>query len=145
MTSATIESKLCNALIEDAQPDFALYCAIGKVAGVDGHKEIVEAVLKGFRTFYGGLWVGGTAALTTASLSFTPNAVNKLVHKGDYSLEIPLSDISALSPEFGLISGIIRVTTPRGIAKLRCFGAKAFLSRIAHQQQLALAAAHVER
>jgi hypothetical protein len=137
MSDTLIERKRCNALIAEAQPDFALYSAAAKAVGIDAQEPALSAVLKGFRTFYGGLWVGGTAELTTTHLAFAPNVMNQLVHKGDYSWSVPLADIGELSFEFGLLSGIIRIATPRGTAKLRCFGAKGFLSRIAQRKEAA--------
>ncbi|MCP9785822.1 hypothetical protein [Cyanobium sp. N5-Cardenillas] len=125
--------KACNALIAEAQPDFALYSAAAKAAGIDPQEEVLSAVLKGFRTFYGGLWVGGTAELTATHVAFKPNVVNQLLHKSDYSWSVPLAEVGDVSYEVGMLTGIICLATPRGIAKLRCFGAKSFLSRIAKQ------------
>ncbi len=131
------ESKACNALVAEAQPEFALYSAAARAIGSVGHEHVLSAVLEGFRDFYGGLWVGGKVELTSTRLSFSPNVLNQLAHKGDYSWSIPLPEIQALSHEFGFLSGIICIETPRGRAKLRCFGAKGFLARIAEQQKTA--------
>lgn len=135
MTDAPLEAKACNALIVDAQPDFALYSAAAKILGLDPAKEVLEPIIKAFGAFYGGLWVGGVAKLTASQLSFTPNLVNKLLHKDDCAWSIPLEDIADLSLEFGVLTGIICVKTERGTAKLRCFGARGFLSRIAQRRE----------
>lgn len=130
MSEAVIEKKRCNFLIPDAKADLALYSAGAKAAGLEPQEKMLTAVLEGFRSIYGGLWVGGTAFLSAQHLAFTPNAMNQLMHKADYSLSIPLADITDLAYESGFVTGIIRITTKRGVMKLRCFGAKAFLSRI---------------
>jgi hypothetical protein len=134
MSDTLPERKGCNALIAEAQPDFALYSAAAKAVGIDPRAQVLSVVLSGFRAFYGGLWVGGAVELSATHLSFKPNSVNQLLHKGDYSWSVPLKEVSELSWEFGVLSGIIRVATPHGIAKLRCFGAKSFLSRIEQQR-----------
>jgi hypothetical protein len=140
MSNTLPERKACNALIAEAQPEFALYSAAANAVGIDPQEEALSAVLRGFRTFYGGLWVGGTAELTATHIAFKPNVMNQLLHKGDYSWSIPLADIGELSYEFGVLSGIIRIGTPRGTAKLRCFGAEGFLSRIAQLKETARSA-----
>lgn len=110
--------KLCNALIPEAEHNF--------LRGTTEYFGVEVA-----REFYGGLWVGGTVFLTSRHLKFQPNALNRKLHKGDYSMSIPLNEVTDLAYEFGFFSGIIRVTTRHGAMKFRCFGAKRFLSTIA--------------
>jgi hypothetical protein len=132
---STLVSKACNALIFDTQVGFARYSVAAQALGIEPHERALSAVPEGFRRFYGALWVGGRVELTASHLAFTPNAINRLVHKADYSWQIPLADITSLSLEFGLLSGIIRISALHGTVKIRCFGARGFLSRIAQQQE----------
>lgn len=127
--------KLANFLIPEAEIDLAVYSQAAKLMGADStmvaaQAVITDSVINGFKKVYGGLWVGGTVELSDQYLSFKPNAINNLVHKDDYSLSIPLNDITDLSHEFGFLSGIIRIRTKHGVMKMRCFGAKKVLEVI---------------
>lgn len=62
-----------------------------------------------------------------------PNALNKAFHQGNYTMVIPLEEITDVAWEFGVLSGILRVATVRGIVKLRCIGAKRFRTLIQAQ------------
>ena len=130
MPETAIAEKMCNVLIPAAEADLRIYSAAARALGIDADTTAIEAVLMGFRKFYGGLWVGGTVRLMPSDLTFSPNAINRAVHTGDYSLSIPLADILELAPEFGVLSGIVRIATRSGTMRLRCFGAKAFARRI---------------
>ncbi|MGH6832185.1 MAG: hypothetical protein ACRECM_04075, partial [Methyloceanibacter sp.] len=81
MSEAVVAKKFCNFLIPNAEPDLALYSAVARVLGLVPQEKMLIGVLEGFRSFYGGLWVGGTALLSAQHLSFNPNAGNQLMHK----------------------------------------------------------------
>jgi len=87
-------------------------------------------VIEGFRAFYGGLWVGGTAVLTATALTFRPNDLNRAMHKGDLSFSVPLTEVSGVRFERGFVTSIVVVATPHGTFKLRCYGARQFKEEI---------------
>jgi hypothetical protein len=111
-----------NALIQDAEaslplPDARLTSAI--------LGEIQE-----FKQAHGGLWVGGKAILTPSTLEFSPNAVNRAVNKGTLDIRIPLTEITAVATESGLITKIIAIQVPGATFKVRCYGAEKFAGQI---------------
>jgi hypothetical protein len=130
---ALVVKKSCNCLIPSAEADL--------FSGSPSARLVVESVLSGFRALYGGLWVGGSAELTTAALSFRPNAVNLAMHKGDHSFSMPLIDIVGIAHERGFLTGIVSISTHHGRFRLRCFGAKQFGEAIARTRSTALARA----
>jgi hypothetical protein len=124
-----IAQKPVNALIADAEMGFgARFLLSATTHGV------TEIVLNGFKRVMGGLWVGGTATLHETKLGFRPNALNQLIHAGDYSVEIPLHEISDIQVRFGFITKIIDIVTPHGKLSIRCFGAEVFANRILTQK-----------
>jgi hypothetical protein len=131
MQDSMVENKVCNFLIPDARATPHLYSSFANLPGMHSKERVLTLFSQRFRAIYGGLWVGGTATLNAVQLSFVPNAMNQLMHEADYSLSIPLRDIAHLQYEFGLLSGVIHLHTRGGLMKLRCFGARGFLSRIA--------------
>lgn len=72
-----IDKKTCNALIENAKPNFNVYL-ISLVTGGVGGVVAMSAVLGGFKKMLGGLWVGGTTYLTKEKIVFAPNKLNRL-------------------------------------------------------------------
>jgi hypothetical protein len=86
--------------------------------------------IRRYRQRHGGLWVGGRVTLTSAELSFAPNAANRLVHDGDPSVAIPLSAIRQVDIEPGFVTQIIAVTWTGGVARFRCFKAAGFADQI---------------
>lgn len=128
---ALVAKKSCNCLIPSAEADLFF--------GSPSVRLAVESVLSGFRALYGGLWVGGSAELTTVALSFRPNAANLAMHKADYSFSMPLIDIVSIAHERGFLTGIVSISTHHGCFKLRCFGAKQFGEAIARARSAALA------
>lgn len=127
-SAAAVVRKVCNCFIPVAEADLSRYATAASLLGVD--LESVEAVLDGFRAHYGGLWVGGSVELTTRALTFRPNAWNLAVHAEDYSFSVPLDDITDAEHSWGIVSGIITVTTVNGPFKLRCFRARRFRDAI---------------
>jgi hypothetical protein len=114
-----VAKRLANVLVANAQ------------ALVFGH---TKHVIKGFRTYYGGLWVGGTIYLTMDTLIFRPNSFNRLVHKGDMRRTVRLRDIATVEDRRGWFTNIVDVHV-RGDPKLtfRCFGAARFSKAIRDQ------------
>ena len=105
-------SKLCNALIPDAE------------ANIDFH------LRKGFKKWFGGLWVGGKVTISESGLSFRPNGLNSALHSNDCSVDIPFSDLRSARKEFGFITGIVVVGHRDGEFRFRCFGSKSTADRI---------------
>ena len=137
MVEQTIKSKAANLLVPKAEANMAVYSRAMATAGLDPIQNAISTLaakqtFEGFRKFYGGLWVGGKVELLTSCLRFEPNAINNLVHKENYSLSIPLCEIDTLTPEFGVLSGIIVIKTRHGEVKIRCFRSKEFMRLIEH-------------
>ena len=84
MSSGIVAKRVANALITDAE---------AKLPRVTPRIDQVEAALDRFKSAHGGLWVGGRATLTTESIRFHPNVVNRGIHAGSLDIEIPLPDI----------------------------------------------------
>ena len=148
MGQTRVTKKLCSCLVPDAEADLSIYSPAANLLGADAATPAVRAVLKGFRSLYGGPWVGGSAELATTALTFRPNAMNRVLHKGDYSFSVPLVDISSVGYEGGFVTDIIVVTTRHGRFKLRCFAARRFGDAIARTQaaaQPAIGSGGVER
>ena len=129
---ALVARKACNCLIPTAEPDLLSVSPPTRFA--------IESVLSGFRAAYGGLWVGGSAELTTTVLSFQPNAANRAVHKGNLSFSLPLIDIVDVAHRRRFLTGILSISTRHGSIKMRCFGARQFGAAIAHARSEMLAA-----
>ncbi|HEX2619558.1 MAG TPA: hypothetical protein VHL11_05405 [Phototrophicaceae bacterium] len=83
------------------------------------------------RIFMKGLWLGGNVYLTSTTLKFELNNLNKLFHSGNVQVEIPLTDITqvtVIKPILGFMT--IQLTIPDGDFKIRVRGAKEFASLI---------------
>lgn len=120
-----IEKKLANALIPAAESRFPMGAQVG-------------LVLKWFKAFYRGLWVGGMIYLLPDCLDFRPNAMNRFFHEGDVSFKVPLADITSLTDQFGLVTRIVVVKPRKGAEfKFRCYGAAEFAQRIRGQIEVA--------
>lgn len=79
----------------------------------------------------GGLWVGGSVALTRHSLAFSPNGLNAAAHAEDTSATVRLDDVVNVTDRFGWLTRIVDVRTDTGDTfTFRCFGAKAFADKI---------------
>jgi hypothetical protein len=112
-----LATKAANALIQDATSPIENLKSVGRVA-------------RRYRQRHGGLWVGGRVTLTSAELSFAPNAANRLVHDGDPSVAIPLSAIRQVDLEPGLVTKIVAVTWTGGVARFRCYQAAGLADQI---------------
>jgi hypothetical protein len=130
MPETIVATKLCNALIVDAQVKAGLLSTISTVPLLGAAERAIGGALDDYREAYGGLWVGGKATLTTTALHFAPNALNRAVHSGDASVRVPLSDIVDLRAEWGVLTGIVCINTARGTLKIRCYFSKKFMALI---------------
>lgn len=130
MTGGTaIETKLVNALIPDAEPDEAI-----ELPYVD---RSTWKIVRRFKSYYGGLSVGGEAKLTDTHLVFEPNSMNKAVHTDDTSFALPLNAIIEVTVEPGFLTKIIAMHTREGAYRIRCFGAAKFAERIRQRARTA--------
>jgi hypothetical protein len=121
-TTEVVASKVANALIESVE--------LSPMVKAIPHSGTITGVLGGFKKYYGGLWVGGTATLTNSQLSFEPNAMNRLVQTGELSVVVPLKQIKEVTLEKGFFTNIIVVKTSKSTLRLRCYGADNFMQRI---------------
>jgi hypothetical protein len=126
-----LESKLVNALVPDAEADESI-----SLPYVD---KSTWAILRWFKRYHKGLWVGGAAKLTETQLVFEPNAMNRAAHSTDTSFSFPLAAISQVAVEPGFITKIIAMHTPDRVYRIRCFGAAAFADSIRRQAAAASA------
>ncbi|HBE88487.1 MAG TPA: hypothetical protein DDW67_05025 [Elusimicrobia bacterium] len=120
--------KLCNALIPDAEvsPGVAVF------GGVEGSMlgSAVDSTLASFRKKHGGLWVGGRIYVTTASVTFSVNAMNKAFHSPIPDVRIPLAEITEVTHEPAIFMDTITVKGGGKELKFKCYGAKKVLARI---------------
>ena len=118
-----IARKLANALIKDAEIGDRAQTLLGP-----GGRVGASAMKK----LMGGLWVGGTAYLTSDALEFHPNGFNRVVHKDPDSLSVvlPLRGITGVETRFGVATQIIDIKTAIGTLSIRCFRAPGFARKI---------------
>ncbi len=118
-----IARKLANALMKDAEIGDRTQMALGP-----GGRLGTNAVKK----LMGGLWVGGTAYLTSDAVEFHPNGLNRAMHKDPDSLSVvlPLRSITGIETRFGIATQIIDIKTAIGTLSIRCYGAKGFAEKI---------------
>ena len=143
MRHTRLAKKLCNGFIGEPLDASAAYAEAAADFGIDMQADPTDMVIQGFRAHVGGIWVGGSAELTTAFLMFRPNALNRALHAEDYSFTIALADIASVEYERALLTDIVVVTTATGRFKLRCFGARRFRDLIAGAAVRAKATAQV--
>jgi hypothetical protein len=117
MSIGIVAKRAANALIEDVQTGLQDVPILG--AAVDRAS-----------TRYGGLWVGGRATLTAASVEFHPNAVNKGLQTGSLDVDVPLSTIMSIEVLPAPLTKIVAIRTSRSVVKIRCFRARAFADQI---------------
>jgi len=130
--SDLIEKKACNALLTNAKPDFTTSYLVAAAAGAF-QVVAIASVIDGFNKAMGGVWVGGSAYLTKSKIAFFPNKMNAALHNKDVGVEIPLSDMTSVKREFGMVTGKIAITTATGTLKIRVFNAAGFAERINSQ------------
>jgi hypothetical protein len=99
----------------------------------DAHSRIggpVEQAVERVRRREGGLWVGGHATLTDCELQFAANGLNRAAQDGTLDICVDLGQIQQVEVRPGLITNIVEVRSPKGLLKLRCFGAARFAQSI---------------
>ena len=107
-------SKIANALIEDAEPFIS----------------DVRPILSLFRAVQGGLWVGGRVTLTSQSVSFAANTLNRIGQSGSLDVSVPLMEVTDVEVLPGLFTNIVAITTPHRVLKVRCYGARRFADAV---------------
>ena len=117
MSAGTIR-KLVNAFIPHATP-------------ADVMPAVALSAIERFKRKHGGLWVGGTLSVSRNGVSFSPNRLNRAVHDGLESINVPAEDIRALNHEFGWFTGIVVVEHIHGELRFRCYGAKQLAATMA--------------
>lgn len=110
MTTVNVR-KLANAFFPNATPS--------EFVPVDALSAIYR-----FKRKRGGLWVGGTVAVSQAGVSFSPNGLNRVFHEGVEPISVPAEDVRTVRYEFGWFTGIVVVEHVRGEFRFRCYGAK---------------------
>ena len=113
-----IKHKVANALIADVRPA-PWIAALLKMATLGRTPEAS-----------GGLWVGGEIDLFEDRIRFSPNALNTAVQTGNLSREVLLTAVTDVAWRLGILTGIIEISHDGGRFTFRCYGAKAFASRI---------------
>lgn len=116
MSDTVLDTRVANVLVRDAAPH------------VSGWRlgPMLWAVRKG----YGGLWVGGRTTLTTTTLTFAPNAMNRSVHSGTLDVTIPLADVTRVTYRWGVLTGIVTARTDGAELSVRCWNARGFAARL---------------
>src|ERR1700691_443347 len=122
MSSGIVAKRAANALITDAE---------AKLPPLTPRIRQVEATLDRFKSAHGGLWVGGLAMLTTESICFRANAVNRGIHEGSLDIAILLPDIIGIEVLPAFMSSAVVIRTPGSVVKIRCFRADSFASQMA--------------
>jgi hypothetical protein len=110
--------KMANAFMTDAAPS-------------DNLPRFALEATENYKRKRGGLWVGGVVLISASGVSFTPNGLNRAVHKALESINVPAGDIRAVRHEFGWVTGIVVVEHARGEFRFRCFGAKGLAGTMA--------------
>lgn len=120
MTDELIDKKVVNALIKEAD--------INPVFNRPG----LGITIFVFRLAYGGLWVGGDVFLYRDRLQFCPNAMNLNVHRAGSigTVVVPISNLTTVATKFGMVTGIVKVSSGTEHLVFRCYGAKAFAQKI---------------
>ena len=117
MTALNIR-KLVNAFVPYATPS-------------DVIPRVALSAIDRFKRKHGGLWVGGTVSVSRAGVSFSPNALNRIVHDELQPVSVPARDIRAVRHEFGWVTGIVVVEYVDGEFRFRCYGAKRLAASMA--------------
>ena len=107
-------SKIANALIEDAQ----------------AHTSGLRPVLSAFRAVWGGLWVGGRVTLTSESVSFAANTLNRIAQSGTLDVSLPLKQVTDVRVLPGFFTNIVAISTPDQVLKIRCYWARHFADAV---------------
>lgn len=126
MENRVVAVRVANALNEDAEANTDLITP--EWTGIPA--PLFNATMSAFAAYYGGLWVGGKVILTTQELTFEPNFMNRLAHKGLTGLKVSLSQVVSVELLPGVVTKIIVVRTPAHAIKFRCYGAEEMAQKI---------------
>lgn len=126
MAEQVIASKAANAQVLEAE--MALEPAA--VLALRGHDAAVDGVVEWFRSFQGGLWVGGRVTLTNRRLHFEANSLNKMVHAGPMEVDVDLRHVVDVATKRGLLGGVVQVLLPGAVFQLRLWGARGFAEQV---------------
>jgi hypothetical protein len=114
MRDRVLMSKIANALVEDAQ---ARTTGAGPVLSI-------------FRAMWGGLWVGGRVTLTSESVSFAPNTLNRIAQSGSLDFFVPLTRVADVEVLPGFFTNIVAIATSDRLVKIRCYRARHFADAV---------------
>jgi hypothetical protein len=131
---AIIAYKVVNACLSNAEPN-AFAAFIFKQTHTDN---AANKTFDFIRKMTGGLWVGGRVVLTNHRIIFTPNGLNRALHKDLPVIALFLTDLTEVRDRFGVATSIVDAMTPVGSLTFRCYGANKFskLIRDAHAAAL---------
>lgn len=116
MSQNVISTRTANALISDAKARVKL-----------PHTGVTLGAL---RLLFGGAWVGGRAVLTTESLNFSPNAMNRAVTSGSLDVSLPLGEIATVA-DWGIrVYGVVSIASPTYNLRLICIQSSSFAQQI---------------
>jgi hypothetical protein len=110
-----IGSWVCNARLSDAQMN-EITALILKAMDAD---RAVEATTQFIKKMTGGMWVGGRLVLTNKRVQFTPNALNRALHRTLPRIALSLADLGPVTTRFGMITKIVDLPTPAGVLSVR--------------------------
>jgi len=131
-----IDRRLCNALIKDAEPDFEAFLLFAEIVGLEEISKPIKSIKSTMsiaKKLLDGLWVGGTSYLTRDAIIFRPNLLNRILHKQDCSVVIPLNRISGITKRSGFVTQIIDIIVPQGTLSIRCYWPTSFIDAINSQ------------
>jgi hypothetical protein len=93
---------------------------------VTPHGALRTLIVEVTQNVTGGLWVGGTAALTSTALEFHPSALDRRLVKGELDVVIPLDQVRSIAVERRISLDLVVVQSPRAVLRFRCFRAGDF-------------------
>lgn len=106
--------------------------ANAKLANVKGRGP-TALITSLFSSATGGTWVGGTVVLTAEELTFSANAMNRAVQKGELDVTVPVDSIIGAAITGGVGTKIIALRLVGGETfEFRCNGAKDVLDILEH-------------
>lgn len=79
---------------------------------------------------YGGVWISGDALLTEEALRFVPSALPAKLRREKLDWSVPLTDISEVVYQQGLVMDTLQVHHARGSEKMKCIRASAFVEQL---------------
>lgn len=126
MSEQVIASRMANAQVAEAE----MAQEPAAVVALRGQDAAVEAVVEWFRSFQGGLWVGGHATLTDQRLHFEANSLNKMVHVGPMEVDVDLRHVIDVAVRRSPLATTIHVLLPGAVFRLRCWGARGFAEQV---------------